>query len=41
MIDTDKLPDDITLKVILMTCAIEDDDKYYPQIFLEEPLFFK
>ena len=40
MIDTDdKLPHDITLKnVILMTCVIKDDSKFYPQIFLEEAL---
>ena len=39
MIDTDdKLPDYITFKnfVILMTCAIKDDGKFYPQRFLEE-----
>ena len=44
LIDTnDKLPDYITLRnvVILMTCIIEDDDKFYPQIFLEEALFVK
>ena len=36
--DTDhKLPDDIDLKnfVILMTCIIKDNDKFYPQIFLD------
>ena len=39
----DKLPDDITLKIvaILMTCVIKDDGKYYQQIFLEEALFLK
>ena len=33
----DKLPDDITLKnvVMLITCAIKDGDKSYPQLFLE------
>ena len=33
----DKLPDDITIKnaVILITCVIKDNDKFYPQIFLE------
>ena len=39
LIDTDdKLPDYITFKnfVILMTCAIKDDGKFYPQRFLEE-----
>ena len=39
LIDTyDKLPDYITFKnvVILMTCAIKDDVKFYPQRFLEE-----
>ena len=36
----DKLPDDITLKnvIILITCAIKDGDKFYPQILLEEVL---
>ena len=31
----DKLPDYITLKnvVILITCVMKDDDKFYPQIF--------
>ena len=24
-----------------MTCAIKDDDKYYPQTFLEEELYVK
>ena len=34
----DKLPDDITFKndVILMTCVIKGDDRFYPQLFLEE-----
>lgn len=27
--------------VILMTCIIKDDDKCYPQIFLEEGWFVK
>ena len=33
----DKLPDDITIKnaVILITCVIKDNYKFYPQIFLE------
>ena len=41
LIDIDnKLPDGITIKnvVILMTCVGKDDDKFYPQIFLEEAL---
>ena len=31
----DKLPDDITIKnvVLLVTCVIKDDGKFYPQIF--------
>ena len=35
-----KLPDDITFKnvVILMTCIIKDDNKFYPLRFLEEAL---
>ena len=34
----DKLSDDGTLKnaVILITCVTKNDDKFYPQIFLEE-----
>ena len=34
----DKLPDDATLKdvVISFTCVIKNDDKFNPQIFLEE-----
>lgn len=34
----DKLPDDTTLKdvVISFTCVIKNDDKFNPQIFLEE-----
>ena len=41
LIETDdKLPDDITLKnvVILIKCAIKDGGKCYPKIFLEEAL---
>ena len=36
----DKLPDDITLKnvVILMACVIKDGDKFYSQLFLQEVL---
>ena len=36
----DKLPDDITLKnvVILMICVIKGDNELYPQLFLEEAL---
>ena len=45
LIDTDeKLPEYITLSnfVMLMTWGVvEDDSKFYPQIFLEEPLFIK
>ena len=44
LIDTnDKLPGYITLKnvVILITCAIKDDNKFYSQIFLGEALFVK
>ena len=44
LIDTnDKLPDDITFKnvVILMTCGIKHDGKFYLQLFLEEALFLK
>ena len=44
LIDTDEnLPDDISLKnvVILMTCVIKDDSKFYPQIFFKEALFVK
>ena len=40
-VDTDdKLPDNITLKnvVVLMTCVIKGNNKFYPQIFLEEAL---
>ena len=39
LVDTDdKLPDNITLKsvVVLMTYVIEDDNKFYLQLFLEE-----
>ena len=35
----DNLPDDVTLKyVILITCVIKDDNKLYSQTFLEEAL---
>ena len=36
----DKLPDNITLKnvVILMTCVIRDDGKFYPKLLLKEAL---
>ena len=35
----DELPDDIIFKnVILMTSVMKDDNKFYPQIFLEEAL---
>ena len=39
--DTDhKVADNSTLKnfVILMTCVIKEDSKFYPQLFLEEAL---
>ena len=37
----DKLPDYITSKnvVILITCVIRDDAKFYLRIFLEEALY--
>ena len=37
----DKLSDYITLKntVVLVTCIIKDDGKFYPKIFLEETLY--
>ena len=41
MIDADdKLPDDIILKdfAILITCNMKDDDKFYPEILLQEAL---
>ena len=44
MIDTDdKLPNDVTLQnaVILITCIIKNDDKCYPQLFLEEALYYE
>ena len=36
----DKLPDNVTLKNVakLITCVIKDNDKFYPQIFLEETI---
>ena len=36
----DKLSDDTILKnaLILMTCFIKDDDKFYPKLLLEEAL---
>lgn len=36
----DKLSDDVALQnvVISIACAIEDDDRFYPQTFLEEVL---
>ena len=39
----DKLWNDIILKdiVILITCVITDDNKFYLQLFLEEALFVK
>ena len=44
LIDRDgRLTDDITLEnfVILMTCFIKDNDRFYSQLFLEEALFLK
>ena len=44
MIDTDdELPNYITFKnvVILITCIINDDAKFYAKIFLEEALYDK
>ena len=37
----DKLSDYITLKntVVLVTCIIKDDGKFYPKNFLEETLY--
>ena len=39
----DKLWNDIILKyiLILITCVITDDNKFYFQLFLEEALFVK
>ena len=39
----DRLTDNITLEnfVILMTCFIKDNDRFYPQLFLEEAIFLK
>ena len=31
----------INLLVMLMTCVIKNDDKYYPQLYLEEALYMK
>ena len=31
----------INLLVMLMTCVIKDDYKYYPQLYLEEALYIK
>ena len=41
LIDTDdKLPDYITLNVVILTtCLIKDDNKLCPQIFLEEAFY--
>ena len=41
LIETDdRLPDDITLKnvLILIKCAVKDGGKFYPQTFLEKAL---
>ena len=39
----DKLLHDITFKniAILMTCVVNDDGKFYLQLFLQEALFLK
>ena len=42
LIDTDyQLPDYVTLKnvLILITCVIKDDAKFYPQILPKDPNF--
>ena len=41
LIDTDdKLPDYVTLKnVILITCIMKDNGKFYPQLFSEKALY--
>ena len=42
MIKTDnRLPEYITLKhvVVLITCHVKDDDKFYPEVILEEALY--
>ena len=31
----------INLLVMLMTCVIKNDDKYYSQLYLEEALYIK
>ena len=44
LVDVDnKLPDNVTLKnvVILMTCVMSDDCKFYLELFLGEALFLK
>ena len=37
----DRLPDNITFKktLILMTCVIKSHDKFYLQLFSDEPLY--
>ena len=39
----DRLADNITLKnvVTLITCVTKDDNKFYPQLFLEEAFYHK
>ena len=42
LIKTDnRLPEYITLKhvVVLITCHVKDDDKFYPEVILEEALY--
>ena len=36
-----RLPEYITLKhvVVLITCHVKDDDKFYPEVILEEALY--
>ena len=34
----DKLPDEVTSIAMLTACVIKDEDKFCPQIFLEEAL---
>ena len=40
LIDTNKLPDGITIKnvLILMACVRKNGDKFYPQIFKKKAL---
>ena len=40
LIDTDKLADEVTLKntLMLITCIVKDDGKFYLHLFLKETL---